>query len=216
MERLITYLQIFGIGFSFGMIGPCFFTCAPILITYVAGTKKEWRAAFKDIIFFLTGRLLAYVALGFIAGLSGAALRSFTSSSISAFFQPLAGAIAIFFAALILLYREDKECPHERGKILNFGGVFIFGFLMGLSPCAPLLALLFNVALMSRGALDGAFYTLFFGLGTFISGILTIGIAAGLLSRIPASVIKTRTVNTAFKIICALLLFILGLTLILK
>ena len=75
VNSLITHLQIFGVGFSFGMAGPCLLVCAPILITYVAGSKTGWADVFKDILVFLSGRLAAYIALGFLAGgVAGATL----------------------------------------------------------------------------------------------------------------------------------------------
>ena len=218
LNSAITHLQIFFIGFSFGIIGPCFLVCTPILITYVAGSKRAWADVFKDIITFLSGRLVAYVILGFLAGLSGSVLKKFVSSNVSAYFQPLAGAVTIFFAFIVLLNRDNYECacPTKQSTIFNFGGIFIFGFLIGLSPCAPLLALLFDIVLISKGALDGAAYTLSFGLGTFLSGFITVGIIAGILTRIPAALIKSKSVNTIFKTVCALLLVALGIGLILK
>lgn len=217
LNTIITHLQIFGIGFSFGIIGPCFLACTPVLLTYVVGSKRSWESVFKDILIFLSGRLLAYIILGFLAGLSGSALRQFTSSNVSGYFQPLAGAVTIFFAFIVLLNKDDYECGRRTNydKLINFGGIFAFGLLIGLSPCAPLLALLFDIVLMSKGALDGALLALSFGLGTFISGLVTIGIIAGLLTRIPASFIRSKKLNTIFKVLCAALLIALGLGLIL-
>ena len=85
----------------------------------------------------------------------------------SAYLQPLAGAVSIFFAFIILLNRDNYECacPVKYGTMLNFSGVFTFGLLIGLSPCAPLLALLFDIVLMSKSAFDGMLYALSFGLG---------------------------------------------------
>ena len=217
MDTLVTYLQIFGIGFSFGLAGPCFLTCTPVLITYIAGSKRGPAEIFKDIFTFLSGRLLAYVLLGALAGLSGAVLKKFTGGSLSLYFQPLAGAVTIFFAIILLTGKSGDSCACStaRGKMLNFGGIFAFGFLIGISPCAPLLALLFDVTLMSKGLLDGVFYTFFFGLGTFLSGLIAIGVIAGLLTRIPVAFIKSKTVNVIFKLACAALLIALGLGLIL-
>ena len=230
MGTLITYLQIFGIGFSFGIAGPCLLACAPVLITYIAGSKKVWREVFKDIVVFLSGRLLAYMLLGTVAGLSGTILRKFISSGFSSYLQPLAGAVTILFAVIILtewghsfsshktLY--ENGCPHFcstiRGKMLNFGGVFVFGFLVGMSPCAPLLALLFDIALMSKGTVDGMIYAFFFGAGTFLSGLITVGVIAGLLTRIPAALVRSKTANIIFKVVCAVLLIVLGLGLMLR
>ena len=227
-STLVTYLQIFGIGFSFGLAGPCFLTCTPVLITYIAGSKRGPAEICIDIFTFLSGRLLAYVLLGALAGLSGAVLKKFTGSSLSLYFQPLAGAVTILFAIIILTkikwgdsFFIDKMphkngCPHfYGGKMLNFGGIFAFGFLIGVSPCAPLLALLFDIALMSRGLLDGIFYAFFFGLGTFLSGLITVGVIAGLLTRVPAAFVRSKIANVIFKLACAALLIALGLGLIL-
>ena len=219
MGTVVTYLQIFGIGFSFGLAGPCFLTCAPVLITYMAGSKKLPTEIFKDIVTFLFGRLLAYVLLGALAGLSGRVLKEFTSLSLTSYFQPLAGAVTILFAIIILTGKSGDGCAKTmtfRGKMINLGGIFVFGFLIGISPCAPLLALLFNITLMSKGLFDGISYTFFFGLGTFLSGLITIGVVAGILTRIPAAFVKSKTATAIFKTVCALLLLALGLGLILK
>ncbi len=217
-STLVTYLQIFGIGFSFGLAGPCFLTCAPVLITYIAGSQKNQPAVFKDIFTFLCGRLLAYLLLGGLAGLSGALLKKFADLSLSSYLQPLAGAVTILFAVILLTGKSGYECGSltARAKTMNFGGIFVFGFLIGISPCAPLLALLFDITLMSRGMLDGVFYTLFFGLGTFLSGLITIGVVAGILTRIPAVFVRSKTANKVFRIICALLLLALGMGLIMS
>ncbi|MDD5173423.1 MAG: sulfite exporter TauE/SafE family protein [Candidatus Omnitrophica bacterium] len=219
ISSFITYLQIFGIGFSFGLAGPCLLTCAPILIAYIAGNRRSQAGVLKDIFMFLSGRLSAYLLLGALAGLSGTALRKFTGSSVSSYLHPLAGAVTILFAVILFTGKSGVSCsgiPTVHGKMLNFGGIFVFGFLIGISPCAPLLALLFDIAIMSKGLLDGVFYTLFFGLGTFLSGLITIGVVTGILTRVPAAFVKSKTAAIIFKTVCALLLLALGLGMILK
>jgi len=217
-NTLITYLQIFGIGFSFGIAGPCFLACTPVLVTYIAGSKKAWKEVFKDIFVFLSGRFLAYILLGALAGLSGSILRKFTSSGISSYFQPLAGAVTILFAIIVLANKNNNECACRtvHGKIYNFTGVFIFGFLIGVSPCAPLLALLFDITLMSKGTFDGMIYAFFFGAGTFLSGLITVGVIAGIITRSSAAFIKSKTANAIFRIACSLMLIALGIGLIVK
>ncbi|MDP3730344.1 MAG: sulfite exporter TauE/SafE family protein [Candidatus Omnitrophota bacterium] len=218
MGTLVTYLQIFGIGFSFGLAGPCLLICAPVLVTYIVGSGKGPTAIFRDVFTFLSGRLLAYVLLGVLAGLSGAVLKKFTDLHFSSYLEPLAGAVTILFAIILFTGKNSGNCacPTARSKMLNFGGMFAFGFLIGISPCAPLLALLFDIALMSKGLLDGALYAFFFGLGTFLSGLITIGVITGLLTRIPAALVRSKTATVIFKTMCALLLLMLGLGLILK
>lgn len=213
-NTLITHLQLFGIGFSFGIMGPCLLLCAPIIITYVTGSGKRWRAALADIFIFLSGRLTAYLILGYTAGLSGQVLKRLLGQNIAVFFKPLAGALSIMFAVIIITNREkdERSCPGGPRKAYNFTGLFSLGFALGASPCAPLLALLFDIALMSKNAFDGMSYALSFGMGTFISGFLVIGALSGILSALPAKFLKSRSSARVFKIICALLLAALGIS----
>ena len=225
MDTIVTYLQVFGIGFSFGLAGPCLLACTPVIITYIVGSKafsggkrSSFAEVFKDIVTFLSGRLLAYILLGALAGFSGAVLKKFTGSSLSLYLQPLAGAVTILFAIILFTGKsgDNCSCPAARGEAFNFTGIFTYGFLIGVSPCAPLLALLFDITLMSKGLLDGMFYALFFGLGTFLSGLITVGVITGFLTRVPAAFIKSKTAAFIFKAVCALLLLVLGVGLILK
>jgi sulfite exporter TauE/SafE len=215
-NTLITYLQIFGIGFSFGMAGPCFLACTPVLVAYITGSKNTWKEVFKDVFVFLSGRFLAYMLLGALAGLSGAVLRKFTSSGISPYLRPLAGVATILFAIIILANKNNNECACRtvHGKIYNYTGILAFGFLIGVSPCAPLLALLFNITLMSKSALDGMAYAFFFGAGTFLSGLITVGAIAGIAARSSAAFIKSKAAKTIFRIACSFMLIALGIGLI--
>lgn len=217
LNALITSLQIFGIGFSFGIAGPCFLLCTPILVTYVAGTKKRWVEGLADAAVFSLGRFLAYVILGALAGLSGSLLKQFTGSEIAAYFKPLAGAVSIILGIIILIYRDRQKCLHPPfyNKVYNIGGLFAFGFMVGVSPCAPLLGLLLQITLMSKNAFEGASYAAFFGLGTFVSGLIAVGALSGVLAEFFKKVIKSDRANLIFRIICASLLVLLGLGLIL-
>jgi sulfite exporter TauE/SafE len=76
------------------------------------------------------------------------------------------------------------------------------------------LALLLEIALVSKTALDGMLYALFFGLGTVVSGFIVIGGLSGILTWLPLKVLKSKRSNLIFRIICALLLIWLGLNLI--
>ena len=55
----LTLLQLFGIGFAFGMAGPCLFSCTPILMAYIAGSNRRYKDALANIFIFLFGRLAA-------------------------------------------------------------------------------------------------------------------------------------------------------------
>ena len=72
---VITHLQIFGIGFSFGIAGPCLLLCTPVIVAYAAASHRNWIATLSNIFVFLSGRLFAYMVLGYLAGFSGTVLR---------------------------------------------------------------------------------------------------------------------------------------------
>ncbi len=209
----IALLQVFSIGFGLGFIGPCLFYCVPVILTFVSGIHKDYRKFLVDILVFFCGRLSAYVLLGGLAGISGMLLRKFINSSFAAYFNPLAGLISIGLGIFVLYNKkiEEGKCKTDSHKVSASGGLFVFGFIIGISPCAPLLALLFEIALISNNALQGALYGLFFGLGTFISGAIVTAGLAGLLIRIPEKLLKSEAGRFVFKIICALILILFGL-----
>ena len=212
LDTVITFFQIFGIGFSFGIAGPCFVICAPVLITYIAGRKKTWRQALGDTFVFLSGRLTAYLILGYLAGLSGKAIRDFTASGIISLLQPLGGGIIIILGIFVLTgkNRDSRLCRFINTKASNFSSLFLLGFVIGILPCAPLLALLLEISLISKTALEGMIYSLFFGLGTLISGLIVIGGLTGIFSWLPKTLKSERTA-LVFRVICGLLLIALGI-----
>ena len=209
---MVTYFQLFGIGFGFGLAGPCLLVCAPVLITYVAGRQATWRQALRDIFIFLLGRFLAYLILGYLAGLSGIILRRFCNLSLIPIVKALGGAIIILLGIYVLWGREPiaRLCKCKANPIFNFSGLFMLGFIMGVFPCAPLLALLLEITLISKTAFAGMLYALFFGLGTLISGLIVIGSLAGIFSWLPSRIVKSKRSDLVFRIICALLLVLLG------
>ena len=217
MLNTVTFLQLFGIGFSFGLAGPCLLVCTPVLIAYIAGKQVRFRQALVDIAIFLTGRLLAYLILGYLAGLSGLILRQFSNSSLVAFFKISGGIIIILLGVYLWLGKEPSSwvCRRKASAIFNSTGLFILGFAIGVFPCAPLLALLFEIALVSKSAWGGLFYALAFGLGTFFSGFIVMAALSGIFPRLPAGIIKSKTVSLIFRAICAVLFILLGLSLIL-
>lgn len=217
-NTLLTNLQIFGVGLSFGIAGPCFFFCTPVLITYLLGRRERWREALVDILLFLAGRISAYVLLGALAGLSGAVLRRFIGPSVAVYINPLSGAVSVILGVFVLIYREPVSCACAGGaarKIYGYGSLFALGFILGISPCAPLAALLLEIALMSKSVLDGASYAFFFGLGTLLSGILVIGALAGIVGGIAKQLVRSKSAAAAFRIACAGLLMAFGAWLIL-
>lgn len=215
MNTIITCFQLFGIGFSFGIAGPCFLICAPVIITYIGGNQSDIRKSIMDILIFLSGRFFAYIILGCIAGLSGGILRRLSESTFMSLLTPLGGAIIILLGIFIWLKENEKFCAkNDRlSKVMDKGGIFTLGFIIGISPCAPLLALLFEIALISKGALAGMFYSSCFGLGTFISGLIVVTALSGIFAWLPVKLFKSKKVLLIFKIIYSLLFISLGVQL---
>lgn len=213
---LVAYLQIFGIGFTFAIAGPCLLVCAPILLTYIAGRQDNWPRAFADIAIFLFGRSFAYVALGAIAGGSGFYLRHFVKSDLTPYFDLVSGTISILLGIFVLMHKNPPVCASEisHNKVYDFGSILILGFLVGINPCPPLTALLFEIALISKSALEGASYALSFALGTFLAGLIVIGTLAGLLKGFTHKMIHSRRAGVIFRIFCSMLLFLFGFGLI--
>jgi len=86
---------------------------------------------------------------------------------------------------------------------------------MGVFPCAPFLALLFEITIISKTPLQGMFYAFSFGLGTFISSFIVITGLSGVITWFPGKFLKTSFSVSVFRLICALLLILLGLNLVL-
>jgi len=102
-----------------------------------------------EALIFLCGRLFAYLVLGYLAGLSAAntpEIRYFGFYYISKTFRR---------GIIIVLGILDSVCQRagflrsqiQRSKVFTFSSLLTLGFIMGISPCAPLLALLFEIQL---------------------------------------------------------------------
>lgn len=215
---LISALQVFSFGFILGVVGPCLLYCLPVILALNAGIRQDYKKILLGIVTFLSGRLLAYVMLGFLAGISAVLLRQFTDSHLSFYLNPSAGVISIAFGVYVFFYRqkEEKVCQNQAHKILSSGGIFVFGFVMGISPCPPLMGLLLEITLISKTFLQGAIYGLMFGLGTFLSSFILAAGLSGVLSWLPKKIGLSLVANTIFKSIYASILILFGIIFILS
>ena len=172
---LLTCLQLFGIGVGFGIVGPCLVGCMPFIIAYIVGKQANRRDAIGDIIIFLSGRFFAYLVLGLFAGISGVLLKRWSNVFTISLLRSLGGAFIIMLGVFIWIARDpvSNVCRCMNNEKINFGSLFLMGFIIGILPCAPLLALLFEVALISETAWSGMFYVMFFALGTLCPGLLS-------------------------------------------
>jgi len=83
------------------------------------------------------------------------------------------------------------------------------GFLIGILPCAPLVAILTYIACVATNVLYGIIYALSFGVGTVVPLI----ILGPLVGFFPERVLKSASPLRIFRAICGAILILFGLQL---
>ncbi|OIN95856.1 hypothetical protein AUJ66_08160 [Candidatus Desantisbacteria bacterium CG1_02_38_46] len=174
----------FILGFSVG-VGPCLILCAPIVISYVVGTKSGWKEGFFATLVFSVWRTIPYLILGYLAGMAGQNL--IPALEAGKFYKPIqiaVGIFIIFLSVLIMLGKayEIPVCKLLGRQFIDRGdrGFIPLGFMIGFLPCAPLIGLLSYIAFMVKNSILGLLYALFFGIGTTLP-LLFLGALAGFL-----------------------------------
>lgn len=216
-DTLTTALQLFVIGFTMNISGPCLLSCTPIIATYIAGTQKSFLRSFLDVFIFSTGRLIAYIFLGFLVVSFIGFFRQFIHTETKILFNSIAGIISVFLGCIIVLSRNQKSwsCKFLDG-FFGRGNIFVFGFVMGVIPCFPLTILLFEIGIMSKNAFMGMLYAFFFGLGTFASTMLLVGSFSGLVSGVLNRMVRSQKSKLVLRVICSILLIALGVKLLFR
>jgi sulfite exporter TauE/SafE len=165
-------VDLFLTGVTLGF-SSCSLFCIPILIPYIAGTTEGWRASVKATCIFSLSRLSAYVLLGLLAGASGDfLLRAIGGTAFGFYVWVLSGVFVAILGVFMVLGRElqaplcrtfVKHTIEDSVKSMAF-----LGFIVGVTPCAPLFGILTYVAATVQDAALGAFYTFCFGVGAAI------------------------------------------------
>ena len=207
------FLKLLAGGFTMGW-GPCLAYTAPLLLPYIGGTKTSWRAGLRMGLMFSLGRLLALAILG--------AVVTFAFESINRFFPPhrsgyLYLGMALFMVTLGVLIVLGKGFSVSLGSwgrkdILDGGSesMLFLGFLIGISPCAPLVAVLTYIACIAGNIVLGILYALSFGIGAACSPIL-LGALVGIL---PERIFRRAKLRRVFQVVCGSVLILFGLQLI--
>lgn len=199
-------LRLLAAGFVMGW-GPCLAYSAPLLLPYIGATKRHWKGGLKVGLVFSGGRLLALALLGAIATVA--------FSRINQFFPPhrsgwLHGIIALFMIAMGILIILGKGIGiHSGNRLLDQGmkSMFLFGFLMGIAPCVPYVAILTYIACVAENAvLKGTWYAGIFAIGTAVAPI-ALGSLTGI---IPAKLLKSARLLKIFQILCGVVLTVFG------
>lgn len=208
-----TAIELFIIGIT-ASFGPCFAFCGPVILPYIAATRKGWKEGLKATLIFLFSRLVAYITFGLLAGLLGRLLIAWLRQFEYLIF--LIGGILILIIGLMIIF--GKESGHRLCQILNrqvvdsnIKGPLLLGLTVGFLPCLPLLGVLAYIALKSQNLWQGAFYGFIFGMGKFISPLIPLGVLA---SALPKGLIKNQRIYRFFSRLCGFILFLVGSNLI--
>jgi sulfite exporter TauE/SafE len=199
-------LKLLAAGFTMGW-GPCLTYTAPMLLPYIGATKRSWQEGFKIGVVFSTGRLIALALLGGIATVAFNFINQFFPPQKSGWLYVIAALFMIVLGVFIIIGKGLKI--HLADKILHKGteSMFVMGFLMGIAPCVPYVAILTYIACIAENAvLTGILYGALFALGTAVAPILL----GTLMGIIPSTLLKKDKLYKAFQVICGITLILFG------
>ena len=187
-------------GFSAGA-GPCLLSCAPVLLPLLATADNEKAQGIKATLLFVTGRIIAYLVLGFMAGWSIRWLELFHNSGpVSAVVKNCAAGFIIMLGLLIIIGRGiSYPCCNRFIKYFidkNHKSMFILGILLGFAPCFPLIGILTYIAVKATSPWQGLLYAGCFGLGNMIIVLILGGFSATLLARFRQGVGRGQSLLT--------------------
>lgn len=205
-------LSLFITGIILGA-GPCLASCGPILLSYIAATKKTPLGGLRSWFIFSLSRVLIYVFLGGMAGFAGSELfRRFYWEAPGYVIWLVSGIFISFLGFLIFSGRKShfKIC-----RILNESfiqndtkSLIILGILIGIFPCIPLIGIFSYITMVSTHYSQGLLMSASFGLGTFISPLIFLGLIAGGIPKL--KVLQNERNLVIFQKICGAILFFLG------
>lgn len=209
------YFSFLLLGLSLGS-GPCLATCGPLIISYVAGTEKNIIRSIGAYLLFSLGRISVYALLGLSVFLFGQLFSQYIFGSFSRYIFIAAGAFIMIIGLLVAFGKslDYKFCRRIQGFFLkkDVKTIVIFGLIIGIIPCLPVISLLSYIGLVSRTWFDTLRYSLAFGAGTIISPLFVLTALTGFIPRIMGK----NKLYVIFNSICGLILSFLGLRLIMK
>ena len=205
-------ISLFATGIALGA-GPCLATCGPILISYIAATKKGPVSALWCWFIFSITRIFIYAALGALAGIIGSSLyqsyywekQGFIIWSIGGIFICLLG-----FLTMLGKNPHSKICQKLQDTFIKSDtkSIIVLGVIIGLFPCAPLIGVLSYISMISVRLYQGIILAFFFGLGTILSPLLILGLGAGFLSKL--KILQNEKTRQWFQRIAGAVLLFLG------
>jgi len=191
--------------------GPCLAYTAPLLLPYIGATKRNWQDGLKVALVFSIGRLLALAILGGLATVAFSSINRFFPPQKSGWLYLIVAFFMITMGILIILGKGFKM--HIGKTVLDKGtiSIFLFGFLMGIAPCVPYVAILTYIACVAENAvLAGILYAALFAAGTALAPI----VLGSLMGIIPEKLFRSAKLLKTFQVVCGVVLVFFGFQLI--
>ena len=208
-------VNLFISGILFGS-GPCMASCGPILISYIAGTKKDPLKGFFVYALFSLARISVYLLLSLGIFFVGKFTMDKFLGSYSRYLLIASGVFIVLMGLLIISGRrwESGICAllYKNVLVREKKSIAILGFVIGLLPCAPLLVLFSYIGLVSKTWASSLLYSLAFGIGTFFSPLLLLAIASGFITRLFKN--QSSIFQRILSFLCGLIIVLLGAQLI--
>ena len=182
----------------------------PLLLPYIAAMKRTWLEGLKISLVFSIGRLLALALLGGLASEAFQTLNRFFPPHRSGYLH-IAIAFFIIFMGVLVVFGRGFKAPFyqvlRRRVLVGTEYLLVLGFLIGISPCAPLIAILTYIAYTATNVSQGIMYALSFGMGTVVP-VMTLGTLTGLFSD---KVFRSTTHIKALRILCGIIIILFGI-----
>ncbi|PWR69826.1 sulfite exporter TauE/SafE family protein [Methanospirillum lacunae] len=156
------------LGLSTGLF--CLASCAPIMVPFMLGEKRNLKKIVSTTINLSIGRLCAYILIGTAVGIFAANLEE-------NLFHKIGGAALVLVSVLLLLYTFSLIPIHPRfcgcNPKIQSNIPVLFGFLTGINICPPFL-LAISYAISLGNLLGSILLFLGFFIGTSIYLVLLI------------------------------------------
>jgi len=197
-----TAVGVFILGLTFGS-GLCIASCGPILISYIAGAKKDILKSFIAYSLFSLARVSVYIVLSLLLFFLGRFIVGNFMSSFSKYILILGGAFIVLVGILTALGKSWK-CDKQN--------IVIMGVVIGMLPCAPLIATLSYITLISKTWAHSLLYSVSFGLGTFLSPLIVLVVLTGFIPEFMKN--RQDLIGRIFGYICGFIIIFLGVQMI--
>lgn len=193
-------------GFSMGW-GPCLAYTAPFLLPYIGGTKKNWRDGLKVGLVFSIGRLVALAILGGLVTMVFKFINQYFPPQKSGVLYLISALFMITIGVFIILGKGLRIQVGEKVLERSNESIFLFGFLMGIAPCVPYVAILTYIACVAENTVfAGVLYAVIFASGTAIAPI----VLGTLMGSITGKVFKKDRYIKTFQMVCGFILILFG------